>query len=394
MQKHDVVIIGGGPSGAVAGTYLARAGVDVAIVERERFPRFHIGESLLPATMPIFKEIDFYKTLSAGKYIEKYGARFVDYETDEEVYFGFAEGWNPDIPMAFEVERSQFDLDLLEHAKKSGVTVYQPERVKTIFEDNDQIRLTTSTRELSCKYMIDSTGRDSMLGKSKQVRTANKGLNNFAVFAHFTGVERYNGKDEGDITIGLLPNRSWIWIIPFKGETTSVGLVASSVDVPQGTDLSEFLHQQLQRSPRVAKMMANAERTMEVTTIANYSQGCSHLYGPRWMMSGDAAFFLDPIFSSGVHVGCTSGKLAAQTLIKALKDNTLMTDKNLGADYEQEFRKGVSRFRNLIMLFYGGRFVPQMKQTLIRENMRKGFTSAVAGDVWDDSNFLFQKSVL
>ncbi|MCC6137348.1 MAG: tryptophan 7-halogenase [Bdellovibrionaceae bacterium] len=395
MTEFDVIIIGGGPSGSVAASYLAMNKVNVAVMERENFPRFHIGESLLPASMPIYKEIGFYDKLAASqKYIQKYGARFIDYSNDDEIYFGFDGGFNPDIPMAFEVERSEFDKDLLDHAKSCGATVLQPERVKEITEHADFLSVITNKGEYRAKYIIDSTGRDAFLGKRKNLRSADKDLNNFAVFAHFNGVTRYEGKNEGDITIGLLPNRSWTWIIPFKGEKTSVGIVASSMNVPQGMDLNEYLDTELRKSPRVMEMMKHAERTMEVTTIANYSQTNAEYYGDRWIMSGDASTFLDPIFSSGVYVASQSGLFAAQTTLKALGDKLKFTECDLGKDYEQLVRKGIQRFKNLIMLFYTGNFVKQMKQTLERKNMREGFTSAVAGDVWNDKNFLFEKGVL
>src|SRR5580692_11378368 len=120
MKKHDVIIVGGGPGGSTLAAFLAKKGYDVGLFERESYPRFHIGESLLPATMPIFKETGFYEKLNSGKYIQIYGARFIDYMTDEEVYFGFEGGFNAEIPSAFEVERAEFDRDILDHAGKCG----------------------------------------------------------------------------------------------------------------------------------------------------------------------------------------------------------------------------------------------------------------------------------
>jgi flavin-dependent dehydrogenase len=394
MQATDVIIIGGGPGGSTAGAFLALHGVPCMIFEREEYPRFHIGESLLPASMPIYKETGFFATLASGKYIEKYGARFVDYGNDDEIYFGFAEGLNREIPMAFEVERSKFDKDILDHARKLGVDVHQPERVKDVEFHTDHVTVTTARGSYQAKFLLDCTGRDAFLGKRLKMRQAHKDLNNFAVFAHYTGITRYPDRSEGDITIGLLPERSWSWIIPFKGETTSVGVVASSSLLPAGLDLGQYLEERLSASPRVQRMMQNAERISEISTIANYSHHTETFVGDRWICGGDAAAFLDPIFSSGVHVATMSGKLAALTLVEALKTGVTLRENTLNTRYESTVRKGVERFHNLINLFYHGRFVEQMKKTLQRENMRAGFTSAVAGDMWNDDNFLFNKGVL
>lgn len=394
MQERDVVIIGGGPGGSTAGAFLAKAGIDCVLIEREEFPRFKIGESLLPASMPIFKETGFYETLSAGKYIEKYGARFIDCENDDEIYFGFNDGLNRDIPMAFEVERAHFDQDILAHAKKLGVEVRQPERVKDVEFLDDHVRVVTNRGELTAKFLIDATGRESYLGKRMKMRQSNKELNNFAVFAHYVGVERYPGRSEGDITIGLLPQKSWSWIIPFRGDKTSVGVVASSSLLPTGIDMEEYLRERLLSSPRVRRMMENSERISEIMTIANYSHRNETFVGDRWICSGDAAAFLDPIFSSGVHVSVQTSKLAAQLVQKCLKENLTLRQNDMNREYETSVRKGVTRFFNLISLFYEGSFVRQMKRTLERDNMRAGFTSAVAGDMWNEENFLFQKGVL
>ncbi len=392
--SHEVIIIGGGPGGSTLGSLLAKKGVDVAIIEREVYPRFHIGESLLPATMPLYKEIGFYETLKSGKYIDKYGARFVDFKSQDEVYFGFRDGFNPDIPNAFEVERSQFDRDILNHASLCGAKVYQPARVKSAQCTKTQATLQTTLGEMTCEYVIDATGRDALFGKQNKLRTAHPDLNNVAVFAHYTGVKRNPGLDEGDITIGLLPNRAWTWLIPFKGERTSVGVVCTSSIFKVGSDLEEYLHTMLSMSERVKDMMKDAERCTEISVISNYSHVSETYCGDRWMMAGDAAVFLDPIFSSGVHVSCTSAKLASEVILKCLKDRLSILDEDRGARYKKELDKGVSRFHNLISLFYGDNFVQQMKKTLTLENSRKAFTSAVAGDMWNDNNFLFQKNVL
>lgn len=394
MKNHEVLVIGGGPGGSTAATILAKRGIDVAIIEREEFPRFCIGESLLPASMPIFKETGFYEVLSSGKYIQKYGARFIDYKTDDEVYFGFSEGLNRDIPMAFEVERAKFDQDILDYARRSGAKVYQPETVLEIAPDVDGVSVRTNHGEYRAQYLLDVTGRDAYLGKKMNMRDVNKDLNNVAVFAHYKGVARRPGRDEGDITIGLLPDRAWTWVIPFKGEITSVGVVCSSHLFDGERDLGAYLERRLKSSPYIAKAMENAERVCEFRTIGNYSHSCQTFYGDRWLLAGDAAMFLDPIFSSGVHMSVSSSKKAAEAIIEMLPRKLSAKESGIGQLYEEHVRRGAARFRNLIGLFYEGDFVSQMKKTLVRENVRRGFTSAVAGDVWDENNFLFTRNIL
>jgi flavin-dependent dehydrogenase len=296
--------------------------------------------------------------------------------------------------MAFEVPRAEFDRDLLRHAQKSGATLYQPERVIDCVLSPTGVILKGLQEEYHSDYVIDASGRDSVIGKQLGMRRTNKDLNNIAVFAHYRGVARQPGLREGDITIGLLPDRAWTWLIPFKGEITSVGVVCSSAVFDGHGDLPGYLERRLCGSQRVRDAMREAQLASEVMSIGNYSHSCDKFFGERWILSGDAAMFLDPIFSSGVHLSVSSSVLAARTVHEALKTHSSLDAAGAASRYEQYFRLGAGRFRNLIGLFYEGNFVGQMKKVLERENLRKGFTSAVAGDVWNEQNFLFQKGIL
>ncbi|MGE4133652.1 MAG: NAD(P)/FAD-dependent oxidoreductase [Bdellovibrionales bacterium] len=393
MYRCEVVVVGGGPGGSAVAAVLARANIDVLLLEKEEYPRFHIGESLLPASMPILKELGALDLISSGRYIKKLGARFIDYQSEDEIYFGFADGFNPDIPSAFEVPRAEFDRDLLENARRFGAKIGQPETVLEFELKSDGIELQTSKRRIVAEYLVDASGRVSLIGKRLKIRQVVPDLNNVAVFAHFEGVTRTEGPREGDITIGLLPDRAWTWMIPFKGNVTSVGVVASQKFFG-APDLEEYFDRMVLGSATVSRMMEGARRVTPLHCIGNYSHTCQSLFGERWLLVGDAAMFLDPVFSSGVHLSLSSGLQAAKTLIRALPQKSALTDPELGLSYENWYRKGVGRFHNLISLFYQGHFVGHMKKTLIRENMRKCFTSALAGDVWNDNNFLFEKQIL
>lgn len=278
--------------------------------------------------------------------------------------------------------------------KKNGATVYQPETVKEINITDQGVHLRTDKDEYSAPYLMDISGRDSLLGKKNNMRQANKSLNNVAVFSHYTKVKRAAGNHEGDIVVGLLPSNSWTWLIPFKGEITSVGVVRSLSKFDGEENWDNYLDRTLKESPAVADLLANAVKGPEVHRIGNYSHTCDYFFGDRWILAGDAALFLDPIFSSGVHMSVSSSKLAAEALLKIFHGKGSFKDQGLGAEYEQKVRLGAKRFYGLISMFYNESFVSQMKRTLERENMRKAFTSVVAGDVWNEDNFLFSKNVI
>jgi flavin-dependent dehydrogenase len=394
MKRFDVIVIGGGPGGSTLAALLAKQGRSVAVFERETFPRFHIGESLLPSTMPIFKETGFYDTLAGGDYLLKYGARFLDYRCEDEVYFGFENGFNADIPMAFEVERAQFDQEILAHAQKLGAEVFQPERVKDVALHADHVVVTTNKDKYEGAFVVDATGRESLLGKQMSLREKHQDLNNVAVFAHYGNVRRNPGRDEGDIIVSLLPEKAWSWIIPFKGEKTSVGIVCNAKAYRGGVDMDAYLQSNFDSSPRLKFYMEKSERISEVTMISNYSFHSNKFCGERWILLGDSAVFLDPIFSSGVHVSVTSAKLASIHIMDALKTGTTLQEAGRAEQYQRDLQKGVDRFHHLISMFYNENFVHQMKRTLELPRSREMFTSAVAGDMWNDDNPLFNKGVL
>ncbi len=387
----DVAIIGGGPGGSMLGSLLAKKGIKTVLFEKETFPRFRIGESLLPCSMALLKEIGIFDSINSGKYIQKFGACFIDHKTNERIRFNFEDNPNPDQRMAFEVPRGEFDSDLLDHAKKLGVEVRQPERVESITEHDDFIQVKTDQGEYRTRFLADASGRIAFLGNQKKMRQPNNDLiNNIAVFSHYEGVKREAGKQAGDIIISVLPNQAWSWVIPFQGSKTSVGFVTHTRHLPHRDDFEGFMQNSIGSSPLFTDLMKDSKRLLEIQAISNYSHTCESMVGPRWIQIGDAAAFLDPIFSSGVHVSMTSGKFASELIHQALNETRLLNEPDLGGHYESQIRKGVRRFHHLIRLFYDTDFVKDMKKLLLLENSRIAFTSAVAGDAWNDNNMLFK----
>ena len=393
-KDYDVLIIGAGPGGSTAAALLAKQGIRTAIVEKDEFPRFKIGESLLPYSTDILRKSGAMEVVDSGKYIRKYGAQFIDHRFENEIYFEFKEGLDSDHPYAFEVVRSEFDKDLLEYAKSLGVDVFQPESVKSVLEKEEHIELQTTERTLTASYVIDASGRNALMGRKKKLRSSTQEFNNIAVFTHFKNTKRGLGEREGDITIGVLPDHCWSWIIPFKGNECSVGIVLDAKKHSKAEFTEDLIREKLSCHPKFNEILENAESIRPVQMASNYSERCSELTGPRWLLLGDAAGFLDPVFSSGVHIALKSADIASEVLTDAVKTNRLITETELGQNYANDLFKGMIRFRSLLRLFYHTDFVSSMQKVLHRPNTLRAFTSAVGGDMWNDKNPLFSNNVL
>jgi flavin-dependent dehydrogenase len=395
MKSYDVVIIGGGPGGSTLGALLSKRGISNAIIEKEVFPRFRIGESLLPMSMDILRETGVYdKIANSGKYMNKYGAQFIDHRHNEEVLFDFETNRNPLHSMAFEVQRAKFDHDLLDHAVECGSALYQPEKVENVEFHEDSVTVDTGKQKFQAKYLADASGRISFLGTKYKMRQPHLDLiNNFAVFAHFENVKRKPGRREGDIIIGILPNQAWSWTIPFRGNITSVGIVTSSKLIDRN-NLEDFIEKSLRCTPLLADSMKDAKRVSEVQMISNYSHTNEKLVGERWISVGDAGVFLDPIFSSGVHMSMSAGSMATKVIAEALGQSLKLSKPGLGDVYEATMRRGTKRFHSMIRRFYDTEFVQDMKKTQTLPNALGAFTAIVAGDVWNDDNPVFKMGAL
>ncbi len=395
QNLFDVSVIGGGPGGSTLATLLARQNFKVALIEKDEFPTFKIGESLLPHSMDILKKSGVFEIIDSGKYIRKYGASFIDYRESDPIYFEFANGLDENHGFAFEVPREDFDKDLMEHAKSQGVEVFQPCTVRQVEMQEEQVTLQTTSGPIQSRFLVDASGRSAFLGKKFQSRQKNDHfINNVAVFNHYRNVKRNVQEKEGDIIIGILPDQSWSWHIPFQGDVTSVGVVCSPDTYKSLSREKDIIGHLLNCHPKFVEMMADSEPLREPQLVSNYSYASDKKIGPRWVMIGDAATFLDPVFSSGVHISLRSAELAAEVLSQALPTNQSLTETVLGQSYEATLKVGVDRFQSLLLLFYKTAFYKDMSKTLKMDVIYKSFTSAISGDMWNNNNCLFRLGIL
>jgi flavin-dependent dehydrogenase len=351
--EHDVIVVGGGPAGSATSAFLARAGRRVLLFERETFPRFHVGESLLPATLPILERMGVLATVAERGFQLKQGATFYDPESDYQKTFYFLTG-KPWPSYSYQVRRSDFDALLLDHAIKQGVDVRQPAAVEGVAFDSAGVSVTAQQDgapiTARARFLVDATGRDALLATQVGRRERIPNLGKVALFAHFRGAERAPGRDEGNISIHVVDD-GWFWWIPLAGDLTSLGCVMHARTVRAWTGrLDELYAEMIRRCPRIAARLACAERVTEVHPVANFSYVNEPLVGDRFLAVGDAIAFVDPIFSSGVHIALQSGELAARAIDQALADGRFTAARF--APYQRAVERGLKPFFRFIHKYY------------------------------------------
>lgn len=318
-QFYDVIIVGGGPAGSTAGTLLAKHGWKVAIFEKEQFPRFKIGESLLPGSLCTFERMGVKEKIDRADVIVKYGGKIVSACGTRTNRFLFSNVFRCKYPTAYQVERSRFDQILLDHAAETGCEVRQGERVTDFSCGQDGVTIRTTTAEFRGQYLIDCSGRNTLVGTHFNLRRNYPELRKFSLYAHFEGVDRPPGI-EGTLTQMVRGRDRWFWIIPITATKTSIGVVldAQTFKRMKLSPEAAFL-QTLRENPKVIEQMSDARRVTEVYATGDFSFRTKRFTGDRWVLAGDAAGFIDPVWSSGVFIAVLSGEKAADMLDRVLR---------------------------------------------------------------------------
>ncbi|MFN7942885.1 MAG: NAD(P)/FAD-dependent oxidoreductase [Thermoanaerobaculia bacterium] len=357
----DVVIAGGGPSGAAAAIALAQAGRRVVLLERERFPRFHIGESLLATCVGAFRELGLEERVRSADFPVKWGALLLTHDGRAGRSVDFSLSREVATPQTWQVERARLDQMLLERAREAGAEVREGWRVADCTLNPDGVVVDAADEagartQIRAAALVDASGRVGLLAKKLDLRRLEPGLMNVAIYSHYRGVPRPQGRQAGDIRIVSRADAGWFWLIPIGPELVSVGVV-----------MPRELYQRLERgspeamlssliadTPAVAELMTVAERVWPVRVERDFSYDTRSYAGDRWLMVGDAGSFLDPVFSSGVAIALESGVEAARELDRALGRGDLSAAAFRGFDRRQKARYRV--FRRFVVGFYSREF--------------------------------------
>jgi FADH2-dependent halogenase len=359
QNDYDAIIIGGGPAGATAAMTLRQAGRKVLLLEKEKFPRFHIGESLLPYNRPIFDELGVWEKIQAAGFMTKRGAQFWMGDGSMHTRLNFSRGSFTEFPEAIQVERSKFDDILLRHAEELGAEVREETLVTGHEVEKDRVTLRVkakdgSEQEVTASFLVDASGLNNFTANREKLREYYPGHKKIAIFGHYSGVLMTEGEEKGDILIVRRKN-SWFWMIPLADDKVSVGLVL---------DLNDF--KELKQEPlavfedavtstaAVRDRMMNAKPINQGHVLSDFSYTNKKLVSDRVVRVGDAAGFIDPIFSSGVMLAMHSAQKGAQAVHEALASGRTMT--SAMKSYEKATNKHVGRFWQFIEKFYTKHF--------------------------------------
>jgi flavin-dependent dehydrogenase len=387
LSQCDVVVIGGGPAGSTAGALLAERGYKVVVLEKEHHPRFHIGESLLPANLPLLEKLGVADAVKAIG-MEKWGAEFVSpWHESKSQTFQFGDAWDKSMPFSYQVRRSEFDEILIRNAARLGAEVIEGCRVKDVAFAPDRSGATVQAQHddgrvqhWRARYVVDASGRDTVLGRQFDVKRRNPKHNSSALFAHFTGATRHAGQAEGNITIFWFAH-GWFWLIPLADGATSIGAVVWPHYLKsRSKPVQDFFLDTIAMCPALAERLAQATLSSEVEATGNFSYACERTHGPNYLLIGDAFSFIDPVFSSGVMLAMQGGFVGAETVDTCLREPAKAAAAL--AHFDQQVRLGPKEFSWFIYRVTN----PAMRDMFMAPSnmlrVKEALLSMLAGDIF------------
>ena len=393
MQREcDVVVIGGGPAGSTTATLLAERGHRVVLLEKDSHPRFHIGESLLPANLPLFEKLGVAREIEAIG-MEKLGATFVAPDIDRISGFKFADATDPSMPGAYQVRRSEFDEILFRRAAGAVAQARENCRVREVdlgSRTSPPVVSATDSdggvHEYRTRFVVDATGRDTLLGNRLKMKRKNPEHNSAAIFGHFRNAKRDCGDLEGNIIIFWF-DHGWFWFIPLKDGVTSVGAVVWPYYMKsRKKPVREFLMDTIALSPKLAERLVDAQLVEEPTATGNYSYECDSCQGENHVLVGDAYTFIDPVFSSGVMLAMNSGFAAADVVDARLKGEKV-AEARARARFDWVMRRGPKEFSWFIYRVTNPTMREMFMQPSDKFDMKKSLLTILAGDLFRGTRF-------
>lgn len=382
----DVLIIGAGPAGSLAAALLEREGFRLLVAEKQTFPRFVIGESLLPSSMTLLEDAGLLEPVEKQGFMRKYGAVF--FRGNQTCNFDFANQSTSGFKYTFQVTRADFDKTLADAVAARGVPILYGHSVTKVTFDNRLARVTLEERQgnrrtITARFVLDCSGFGRVLPRLLQLEEPASSPPRESLFAHVTGDQRPQGREEGKVWVCIHPGGAWIWVIPFSNGNTSVGVVGEPAFFQQFPEDPETrLREIVMSDPNAAARLAGMKVVFPPQSIAGYACAVKTVFGPQFALVGNATEFLDPVFSSGVALALDSAQRAAQVLTRHLRGEMVDWQREY-ADYVME---GINTFRSYVTAWYDDKlpqifFAPQRNPDIMKQ-----ICSVLAGYVWDKSN--------
>jgi flavin-dependent dehydrogenase len=386
-SDYEVIVIGGGPAGSTVSTLIAQAGRRVGLFERERFPRFHIGESLIPETYWVLKRLNMLEKMQRSHFVKKYSVQFVNASGKLSAPFYFFDNKPHECSQTWQVVRSEFDQMMLENAREHGVDAHEGVHVVNVLFESDRavgvaIKDADGTRrEIRAKIIVDASGQAALLQNRFKLRVWDPILNKGAIWTYWEGAYRDSGRDEGATMVLQTENRQgWFWYIPQHDNIVSVGIVApfDYLFKGRGGNHEQTYNEEVGRCPAVKRRIAGAKRATGYFVTRDYSYRSTRVGGDGWVLVGDAFGFLDPLYSSGVLLALKSGELAADAIVEGLERGDLSAAQ-LGR-WGANFNEGVDRMRRLVCEYYDGFSFGEFVRTY--PHLRGTITDLLIGDLF------------